>query len=622
MRFALLFALGGVVACAAQDVTGGALPARVELVLLHTADTHSQLFPSRQLIGSGDAARGLGPAGTLSDVGGFARLSSVLRRERARAERVLHLDSGDLFQGSLAFERFTGEPELLAFGAMGVDAQVLGNHELDRGAEGLVARYDELSRFPLLAVNYLADGSGGIVPSTRRFAVLDAGGFRVGVIGVANTGSVAWLDARPNELHAVALEPALAVQGAVDEIRPLVDVVVVGSHLGVDADQDLVRRTSGVDIVLGGHQHLVLDEPIWVDDCSGGAVADAWGRRRACTSRRVPIVHSGAYGRFVGRVSLQLDDAAGGAPFGADPLDAYEPSALTFDLVPVHGSIAEDPVVAELLAPYAAPPLASARGLWLLAFAPAALARVGVTSGDSALGNFAADAARAVALADLALIGASSLRHDLPPGIHDQESLKRVVPFEDPIVEIRITGGALREAMDRAGRSAASRDCRTQVHVAGALLRFACPCDDRNCAGIWVHETEVGCDADVDCAAFGGACDAAVGRCRTPVLATESYALATTRYLAEGGSGIFSGAEAAASLTVADSLLDAVVGRLREAPRCGEATPAVRDACKSALVESVVSATAADAELLCADLACVDAGAGAARDGRIRFEAP
>jgi len=620
VRFALLVAIGGVVACAEQDVTGG-LPAEVELVLLHTADTHSQLFPSRQLIGSGDAARGLGAAGTLSEVGGFARLASVLRRERAGGERVLHLDSGDLFQGSLAFERFAGEPELLAFDAMGVDAQVLGNHELDRGAEGLVARYDELARFPLLAANYLGDGSGGIVPSTRRFVVLEAGGLRVGVIGVANTGSVAWLDARPNDLVAVALEPALAVQGAIDEMRPVVDVVVVGSHLGLDADQELVRRTSGVDIVLGGHQHLVLDEPIWVDDCGGGVVDDAWGRPRACTPRRVPIVHSGAYGRYVGRVSLRLDDAARSAPFGADPLDAYEPSALTFDLLPVHGSIAGDPVVAEVLAPYETPLLESANGLSLLAFVPAALARVGVTSGDSPLGNLAADAARSVALADLALIGASSLRHDLPPGVHDQESLKRVVPFEDPIVELRVTGGALLDAMDRAGRSAAVRDCRTQVHVAGALVRFTCPCDDGRCARIWVHETDIVCESDVACAAIGGACDTGVGHCRTPVLSTESYAVSTTRYLAEGGSGIFSGAEATTTLAVADSLLDALVERLRGAPRCGMANAPVREACRNAIVEAV-GATAARAEVLCADLACVDAGAGAARDGRIRFEAP
>lgn len=622
MRFTLLLALGFVVSCAELDLTGEVLPARVELVVLHTADTHSQLFPSFQLIGPGDAARGLGVVGTLSQVGGFARLSSILRRERGRAEHVLHLDSGDVFQGSLAFERYGGEPELLALSAMGLDAQVLGNHELDRGADGLVARYQAFAAFPLLAANYAPDGGGGIVPSLRRFAVLDAGGLRVGVIGVANTGSVALLGTRPNELSVISIEPASAVQGAIDEIRPRVDVVVIGSHLGLDADQDLVRRTTGADAVLGGHQHLALDEPVWVDDCAGGVVSDAWGRPRACTPRRVPIVHSGAYGRYVGRVVLQLDDAQRSQSPAADPLDAYEPSAIAFDLLPVDGSIAEDPVVAEQLAPYRAPFLESVGGVSLVGFAPGLLARVGVTSGDSPLGNLAASAARGVALADLAVLGASSLRHDLPPGLHDVESLKRVLPFEDPIVGLRITGGALVEAMDRAGRSAATRDCRTQVHVAGAIIHFPCPCDDGPCARVWVHETTIGCDADVDCATLDGACDAGSKRCRAPVLATESYALSTTRYLAEGGSGIFSGQDAPFALTVADSLLDAVVERLHEAPRCGDASPTVREACRSALAESELSATATSVDRLCDDLPCIDAGAGAARDGRIRFEAP
>jgi len=104
------------------------LHGRVELVLLHTADTHSMLFPYRALVGSSDARHGLGEVGELAEVGGFARLATLLARERARAASVLHLDSGDVFQGSLAFERFGGEPELLAFDAVGVDAQALGNH--------------------------------------------------------------------------------------------------------------------------------------------------------------------------------------------------------------------------------------------------------------------------------------------------------------------------------------------------------------------------------------------------------------------------------------------------------------------------------------------------------------
>jgi 5'-nucleotidase len=115
--------------------------------------------------------------------------------------------------------------------------------------------------------------------------------------------------------------------------------------------------------------------------------------------------------------------------------------------------------------------------------------RYGATSGDSPLGNLVAEAAREAALSDLSLVGASSLRHDLPPGLHDEETLTRVLPFEDPVVAARISGRALIAALDRAARSASSRDCRTQVHVAGARLRFRCPCATDACARAWVHGT-------------------------------------------------------------------------------------------------------------------------------------
>jgi 5'-nucleotidase / UDP-sugar diphosphatase len=571
------------------------LPKRVELVVLHTSDVHSQLFSFPLLIGPADAARGLGQSRERRYVGGFARLATVLARERAAAPRVLHVDSGDLFQGSLAFERFGGEPEVLGFDALGVDAQVLGNHELDGGAAPLFDHYGKLATFPLLAANLLGEaGEPGVSSLVRPFALLDAGGLRVAVIGVGNVGSVRLFGERPSELGVVALAAAPAVQARIDELRPVVDVIVLATHLGLSGDEELVRATSGADLVLGGHQHLALDDPVWVLDCAGGRVEDGWGGARDCASRRVPVIHSGAYGKFVGRLELALDAALP----DAEPLDGYELSSLEHVLVPVHDGVPPDLAVTALLDPYAASLDAEST---FFAFAPAAVERFGPTGADSPLGNLAATSARRAALADLALIGASSLRHDLPPGPVDDELLVRVLPFEDPIVRVRVSGSLLRSAAEQAARSAAGRDCRTQVHVAGAVVRFTCPCRDGSCARLWVHETAQYCRSDADCAAFDGACDAAPGtrgRCRAPVLPAESYELATTAYLARGGSGLLPELPESRWVVVSDTLAGAVIEHLRDAPPCGSVVP--------------------DG----AGLACVDAQAGAVRDGRIRFEAP
>jgi 5'-nucleotidase/UDP-sugar diphosphatase len=580
-----------------------ALPVRVELTVLHTSDTHSQLFSFPLLVGPLDAARGLGGNRERRSVGGFARLRTLLARERAESARVVHIDSGDLFQGSRTFERFGGEPEVLGFDALGVDAQALGNHELDHGSAPLLEHYGRLATFPLLAANLVGEGSvAGLSSLVRPFALLDAGGLRVAVIGVGNVGSVRLLGERPSELGGLATAAGPAVQARIDELRPVTDVVVLATHLGLDADEALLRATSGADLVLGGHQHLTLDQPSWVGDCGGGTVVDGWGRERACRSRRVPVIHSGAYGKFVGRLDLELD---ADAP-DADPLDGYEVAGLQFSLLPVHDRIFPDPEVTALLEPYAPSPLQGPAGL--VGFAPATVERFGPTGGDSPLGNLAATAARRAALADIALIGASSLRHDLPPGPVDDELVVRTFPFEDPIVRVHVTGATLLEALEQAARSAANRDCRTQVHAAGALMRFVCQCRGAPCARLWVHETGQACHDDADCAPFGGACDAALGqggRCRAPVLPGESYELATTEYLARGGSGLLPGLAGGGWVTVSDTLADAVLEQLRDAPPC--ALPP----------ESCDGGRAA-----CRELPCVAAGAGAVRDGRIRFEAP
>ena len=73
---------------------------QTKLTFLHTSDIHSRLFPYALQITQNDASLGLGPAGSVSVVGGAARIAHIIGRERARADRVLHIDGGDCFQGA------------------------------------------------------------------------------------------------------------------------------------------------------------------------------------------------------------------------------------------------------------------------------------------------------------------------------------------------------------------------------------------------------------------------------------------------------------------------------------------------------------------------------------------
>ena len=94
----------------------------VRLTVLHTGDLHSRLFPYDMVPQYTDEELGLheenGP------FGGAARLATLVKAERARAGRSLHLDSGDYFQGAPVFNQFKGEVEVRVLSELGVDAAV------------------------------------------------------------------------------------------------------------------------------------------------------------------------------------------------------------------------------------------------------------------------------------------------------------------------------------------------------------------------------------------------------------------------------------------------------------------------------------------------------------------
>jgi hypothetical protein len=272
----------------------------------------------------------------------------------------------------------------------------------------------------------------------------------------------------------------------------------------------------------------------------------------------------------------------------------------------------------------------------VVGYAPAIVARIGATGADSALGNFAAEAARWAAAAEIAVIGASSLRRDLAPGALDADALERSFPFDDPVVRLRVTGRVLDAAFERAAAIGSERECRTQVHVAGALVRFTCPCVAPPCAAVFARETEACCRSDGDCSALGGACSApdATGRCFVRLSPDDTVALATTAYLVDD-SGVFESAAPLERLLVAADLREAATRALAESEPCDESPSGCSSGCPAALMTRLSERSAElgsafpafdqaceRARGLCRFVPCLDERAGALRDGRLRIERP
>jgi 5'-nucleotidase / UDP-sugar diphosphatase len=427
------------------------------LTLLHTSDIHSRVWPFRSRISAFEADLGLGPAGAVEELGGLARLTTLLESERRRGN-TLWLDSGDALEGAEVFHRYGGRVELTLLSSLGLGAMALGNHELSLSGAELGDLLTGAARFPVLAANLRTRVDSPLAGLLRASAVLEVGGLRVGVVGVANHDSPPNLASPDNPWGVEDLTNLAAeVQAAVDQLLPQAALIVVLSHLGLDGDRALVQATTGIDLLLGGHQHILTAEPEWQQDCASTALQD----ERGCSPRRVPIVHSGAYSKWLSRLELTL------APDPAEP-GQLELLQLALTHLPLGSQVAPDASVTaflEALRPAPEPPLA---------FLPAPLPRAAALGGDSPLGSLTAGAMLLATEADIALLNSSGLRSDLEAGVLQGSDLELAFPFDEPWRLGWLSARSLRQGLERAAWRSAGRNCVSVLQVAGLRLRLHC----------------------------------------------------------------------------------------------------------------------------------------------------
>ena len=255
-----------------------------QLVILHTNDTHSQIFPiTPQLPDTMKAGRG-----------GFLRRIAMLKEERAKNPDLLYFDSGDFFQGSAYFTLFKGDVEVGLMNQMGIDASTIGNHEFDFGLENM-ARVFKKANFPILCTNY--DFTGTVMEGiTKPYIIIKRNGVKIGVFAVCpkmkglvsdkNCVGVKYLD--PAQ---VALETAAMLKK-----KEKCDVVICISHLGWNSnrgedDQYMISRSRNIDLVLGGHTHTYMPTLEYWNNMDGNPV---------------PVDQNGKAAIFVGRIELEL----------------------------------------------------------------------------------------------------------------------------------------------------------------------------------------------------------------------------------------------------------------------------------------------------------------------------
>jgi sulfur-oxidizing protein SoxB len=255
-------------------------------------------------------------------MGGIDRIATVLKSIRAeREDNTLFLDGGDTWQGSYTSLKTGGGDMIEAMNALSPDAMT-GHWEFTYGAEKVKEMVEALP-FPFLGGNIRDTEWDEAVFEAYR--IFERGGVRIGVIGQAfpytPVANPRWM--MPTWSFGIREEE---VQANVDAVRAEgADVVVLLSHNGFDVDRKLASRVEGIDVVLTGHTHDALPEPVRVG--------------------RTLVVASGSNGKFLSRLDLDVRDG--------------EVKDYSYRLIPIFSDvIAPDAEMAALVekvrAPYAA----------------------------------------------------------------------------------------------------------------------------------------------------------------------------------------------------------------------------------------------------------------------------
>lgn len=237
-----------------------------QLVILHSNDIHSQIFPFRSQM----------PDTMKAGRSGFLRRINLLKEERKKHPDLLYFDSGDFFQGSPYFTMFKGEVEIGLMNQMGIDASTIGNHEFDFGLDNMAQMFRKAT-FPILCANY--DFTGTVMEGlTKPWMVIKRNGLKIGVFAVSpkleglvstkNCPGVKYLDPAR-----VALETATMLK---EQLK--CDMVICISHLGWNSgrgedDHYMIKGSRNIDLVLGGHSHTYMEELQYEKNLDGKPVA-------------------------------------------------------------------------------------------------------------------------------------------------------------------------------------------------------------------------------------------------------------------------------------------------------------------------------------------------------------
>lgn len=502
--------------------------------LMHTNDTHARLASAPKRV-------------------------TAVKEFRAKNPDSLLLDAGDVFSGTLYFNEFTGEPDVKMMNLMSYDAMTFGNHEFDLGSseEGHQALKDFVTAatFPFLSANAdfskdpLFEGlfqakiptkaeSGNIYSGM----VKEVNGEKVGIFGLTTEDTTAI--SSPGEI--IFSNYIDEAQKMVDEFEKMgIDKVVALTHIGfddnaaVDNDQELAKKVEGIDVIVGGHTHTKLSNPVLVNKFEAPTI----------------IVQTGQYGDSLGTLNVEFDEQGEVYAYGGEliKIDAQAEDAEALKILKPYTDRVKE-IEEEETAAVAVSALLNPRS-----GDEGNTTGVSVRSNETPLGNIITDGMLAKARnfspeTVMAFQNGGGIRSAINAGPITVGEVITVLPFGNTLATMDLTGAEIKQAFEISVGQYPNENGGF-LHVSGAEIRF----DASKPAGSKITSITF-----VD-----------AGGVKTPLVGSKTYKVATNAFTAKGGDGYDVLAKAYAEGRAIDLGISDWINFQEELERIGQITPKV-----------------------------------------------
>ena len=356
-------------------------------------------------------------------LGGISMLSGYINKVRHEEENVIYTISGDMFRGSIIDSEYKGMSTIEIMNMLTPDVVTLGNHEVDYGLAHLLF-IEKCATFPIINANMYITTNG--VRLFKSHIIKEIGGMKVLFIGLLTE----------EVLHSTKQDRIIGsfvdINEAADEVGKIcnayktedIDFTVLLTHIGFEADIDLAKVLDprrGVDIIIGGHSHTLLEKPEVVNG--------------------IPIVQAACGTNQIGRFDINVDT-------DNNCIDSY-----TWQLIPIDDDYCpRDYALEEVIAKYKTQTDKKyKRIITRLADKYTHPSR----EQETTLGKLISDAFKDALGLDIMMVGSGSIRGEEMGPIVLLEDLLQVFPYSDEVYRITVTGAQLKRMIKHSLRKGA-----------------------------------------------------------------------------------------------------------------------------------------------------------------------